>query len=408
MSGHGCLLLNLISIKGLLMRKIIWPSDGLPSHFYIHWPFCASRCSYCDFVALEKHDQFAKRYHNALCKEIEEFSSWIGKEPATAKSLFFGGGTPSLYPLEMMRQFFKVFGKLAKFDDSSEVTIEANPDGVTDEHLRVWKELGINRISFGVQVLDDKVNTSMNRHQRSSEVLKVLDKAFKLFDNISVDLIIGLPGVTNDSWNKTLDSVLSFPIKHMSLYHLTIYHHTKIFHEIRKGTVKLPNADKIMDQYEETRNRLFSSGFSQYEVSNFAKPGNESIHNKAYWDHVPYKGFGISASSFDGTFRFTNEKNLISYMDRIETGKVSTNNAGLFFEELSSEQIKMERLMLGLRQSSGLNEEEIFLLSSEIKENLSAKIDLLETNGLVERNSGQVSLTPQGMIVESGVIESLL
>ena len=184
--------------------------------FYIHWPFCPYRCHFCPFVALAGQDHYMGDYHEVLLKELGDYSE-SQSDTVPLKTVFFGGGTPSTYPLDLLAQTIEFLRNKQGFDSSYEMTIEVNPGTVTQEKLRLWKELGINRLSIGVQSLNDEVLKKLNRHQRAQDVYALLEGAAPLFDNLSVDLIVGLPGVTSEEWKGMINIITSWPIKHVSM-----------------------------------------------------------------------------------------------------------------------------------------------------------------------------------------------
>lgn len=354
------------------------------------------------------------QYHNALCNEIRDFSvkgAGEGDNKGEIKTLFIGGGTPSLYPLGPLRELFDILHKNFCLRNLKEATIEVNPGDVTTEHLETWRSLGLNRLSIGVQILDEDILKSVNRHQKNSAVIELLQKAPNYFDNISVDLILGLPGTTDKIWFDTLKFVTSHNIKHLSVYTLTIYEKTPLYFKICPKSplynkkISLPDEDWLVDTYEKTIKMLEERGFFQYETSNFSKQNYESIHNKAYWDRRPYKGFGLSAASFDGKNRLVNSGNLLKYLDYWLRSKGPTP---VLEEELSSEDVLLEELMLGLRQKKGLDlRRMLYSLEREFPK-FKEKIADLKEKGLVEEKDGFVFLSTRGMFLENEIVLNLL
>ena len=381
-----------------------WDSNVCPQGIYIHWPFCKNKCHYCDFVSFAKHEGYQQIYHEALLKEIKIFAKHLNRNlKKQIKTIFLGGGSPSLYPLDLLEELIDVLKDNFDFSLLKEFTIEANPADVTEKHLKCWRKIGINRLSIGVQVLDDKVLEKLNRYQKSQDVINLMKIAPKYFDNISIDLILGLPCVTNDIWKKTLQALALWPINHISIYFLTVYEKTKLYFRIKQGEVVLSNEEEQILLYEQTIRFLKKNGFNQYEISNFAKPGFESIHNIGYWDFLPYKGFGLSASSFDGFSRFMNYKNLSKYLNNVVVGKCFD------FEVLTEEQQVMEVLMLGLRQTKGMDlHRMLYLLKDSSKCKFLEKINSLKSQGLIKVFGSRIQLTLKGMFVENEVILNLL
>lgn len=370
---------------------------------YIHWPFCPYRCHYCPFVALAAHDPFMERYHNALIQEIKDFGSNYS-EKMPLDTIYFGGGTPSTYPDHLLLDMFGILGEFFSFDKNTEITIEVNPGTVRPEQLGLWKQLGINRMSVGVQSLNDDVLKKLNRLQKASDVYHLLDKAPAYFDNISVDVIVGLPGVSVEEWKNLLAEIVTWNISHISMYVLEIHDSTPLFFNVKSKKVTLPCDDDVVELYYWSREFLAQHGFVQYEISSFARNSKESRHNSMYWERKPYRGFGLGACSFDGTSRFQNEKNLMKYMESVEEKKYKP----AFVEKITTEQVYAEKIMLGLRRMQGVVWSEISNnLTEQQQNNLLEKIAALKEQKLLKEHNGRLQLTPAGLIVENEIITRL-
>jgi len=370
---------------------------------YLHWPFCPYRCSFCPFVALASHDQFMQAYHHALAGEVRTFAEQLDGKPRLT-SIFLGGGTPSTYPDELLLDMAGILKK--SFDThESEITIEVNPGTVRPGQLIRWEQMGINRLSVGIQSLNDTVLKRLNRRHTANESLSLIEHAAKNFGNISVDLILGLPGVSAAEWKETLGKVASLPIAHISLYFLTVHETTPLYFSLQNKKVSLPEEDEITDLYHWSANFLATQGLHRYELSNFARPGYESRHNMVYWQRAPYKGFGLGACSFDGTTRTANEKNLSHYLEKINGDQSPVT----FTEELSSEQVVMEKLMLGLRCAHGVTIDTIETdLPPHHKQQFRKRIATLKEEHLIAERRGTIALTPAGLVVENEVVTRLL
>lgn len=371
---------------------------------YIHWPFCPYKCSFCPFVAIAGQDQFMEQYHFALKKEILNYFLNILKKNSLS-TIYIGGGTPSTYPLNLLLDMFDTLKEQVTFDENIEISLEVNPGTVDEEKLHFWKKIGINRLSLGVQSLDNKVLTDLNRLQKREDVYWFLSKAGNIFENISIDLILGLPGVSDEEWKALIKEVVNWPIKHISIYFLTIHENTPLFFRLKKNQISLPCEDSIVDLYFWTINFLSENGFLQYETSSFCKPGFESKHNSVYWEHKPYKAFGIGACSFDGQTRFQNDKNLLEYIRKC----TESLNCEVFAENLSVEQLKLERIMLGLRQlNRGVNLN--YVLEGLSKSKINDKLDYINSlisKGLLIQRDGRLFLTPSGVILENEIVVNL-
>jgi oxygen-independent coproporphyrinogen-3 oxidase len=368
-------------------------------HLYIHWPFCPYKCHFCDFVAMASHEAFMTQYHHALVKELLANESLMPLKPRL-RTIYFGGGTPSTYPPELLLDTFAILRKLFDFDQTTEVTIEVNPGTVTPQLFDVWSQAGINRLSIGVQSLKDVVLSSLNRHQTRAQVEDVLKQASASFKNLSVDFILGLPGVTDEEWKSMITEAMSWPIQHISVYFLTVHEDTPLYFKVARNKVQLPPDDAMVDLYDWTVDYLAEHGFDRYEISNFAKKGFRSLHNAAYWNRKPYRGFGLGACSFNGTERFQNSKNLGKYIQNIEENQSVIDMS----ETLSDSQIMLEKLMLGLRQTDGVVVKEYLqTLSPEKSNKFFESVALLESAQLVSYRNGNIQLTPRGYALENEV-----
>lgn len=377
--------------------------ERAPRSAYIHWPFCPYKCHFCPFVALASHDQFMQRYHEALTKEID--SVVLNEHKGTfLDTIFFGGGTPSTYPNELLLDMFGILKKNFTFDATTEITVEVNPGTVIPGQLELWKSLGINRLSIGVQSLKDNVLKALNRHQKAEDVYRLLHDAQHHFDALSVDLILGLPDVTHDEWKDLMRKVVLWPVNHVSVYFLTVHEHTPLYFNVEKRKVILPCDDTVVSLYHWTCDMLAQHGFEQYELSNFARRGYESRHNRAYWNRDTYYGFGLGACSFDGIHRFQNEKNLLKYMTHSEKGESVIS----FCEKLSAAQEYLEQIMLGLRQRSGLPWDIVLKpLTEKEKKRVTAVIKQLCDDAFLIEREGVLLLTAAGLVVENQIIKRL-
>ena len=379
-----------------------------PEHIYIHWPFCKNKCHYCDFISFQNHEGFEQQYHNTLCKEIQNFSQNLkNQNQKSIKTIFLGGGTPSLYPKKLLKELFEILNKIFDLTKLQEVTIETNPTDITKEKLATWQSLGINRLSIGVQILNNKILENLNRIQTQKEVLNAIKIASKYFDNISIDLNLGLQRTTNQIWKQKLKTITNRPIKHISVYLLTVYEKTPLFFKVEQKQLEIFKDAQFINLYKNTVEFFQQKGFEQYEISNFAKPNFESIHNKAYWDRKPYKGFGLSASSFNGSCRYINEKNLSKYLSY--QNKQNRQKAFYFEEKLDKKQEILETLMLKLRQRKGVNLHYMlyFLKDVEQKKFLN-EVKAFKAENLIQEAGGNINLTLKGMLLENEIILRLI
>jgi len=338
------------------------PAGSVPTGVYIHVPFCRKRCPYCAFVLVESDGSLHEQFAGKVCGQIER----VGPG---ARTLYFGGGTPSLLSPGQLDRIIRAVGGAPE-----EITVECNPEGL---HLDGLCDIGVDRITLGIQALEDGLLRFLGREHDAQGARRAYREASRLFENICVDLIFGIPGQTPAGWRRTLEEVRSWRPAHVSLYGLT-YEAGTPFGRIRE---RLPEeAERAM--YETAMEEL--SDYHHYEISNFALPGFESKHNRAYWEGRPYLGFGPGAHSFDGRTRWQNVSNVRDWMDR--------EDVVLSRETLTPEQVRIERLLLGLRQDVGVEME-------RIPEGLEP---------FLERSEGRVRLTRAGRCVADSVIAKLV
>lgn len=350
-----------------------------------------------------------ERYHAALIKELKLYGDYAHKKPI--ETVYFGGGTPSTYPPDLLLDMFGILNNTFEYAIDPEITLEVNPGTVTQEKIAVWKRVGITRLSIGVQSLNNQVLTSLNRHQKADDVLQLLDMAASEFEVLSIDLILGLPGISQQEWHDLIQKVVTWPIKHLSVYFLTVHEDTPLYYGVARKKITLPTDDAMVALYEWTAKTLEEHGFLQYEVSNFAKIGFESRHNSVYWKRLPYKGFGMGACSFDGASRFQNEKNLMNYLTLVETANSmqELEKLSIVSETLTESQVWLEQLMLGLRQKKGLSWEFIHQrLSEQERVCFEAKITEFIQLGYVDNNQTHFWLTTLGRAVENEIVVALL
>ena len=286
---------------------------------YIHIPFCKTRCIYCDFYSTTRSD-LKERYIRALCRELRIRKDYL--EGATIETIYFGGGTPSQLDEEDFRQVFATIEEVYGMEHCKEITLEANPDDLTEEYVTRLHRLPFNRISMGIQTFDDVTLKLLNRRHNAMQAIEAVDRCRRAgFENISIDLIYGLPGETDERWERDLKQAVSLNVEHISAYHLTYEEGTRIY--------ELLQAHRIREVDEESSVRFFSvlidtldaARYEHYEISNFCRPGKYSRHNTSYWKGIPYLGCGPAAHSFNTHTREWNVASLEEYMQGIETDR---------------------------------------------------------------------------------------
>lgn len=370
---------------------------------YIHWPFCPYKCSFCPFVAFSGWDRFMGEYHQALTRELKAFKKELLPNQSL-DTIYIGGGTPSTWPDELLLDTFSTLKSMFDFDSISEITIEANPGTVRQEQLEVWKKVGITRLSIGVQSLDDAVLEKLNRNQKADDVRRLMKWADGKFNSLSIDLIVGLPGVSAEQWKQQVYEIMTWPIQHISMYFLSIHEGTGLYFKLQRKNEVLPPDDETVDLYYWTIDTFAKHGFIQYEVSSFAKKGYESQHNQAYWGRELYKGVGVGAWSFDGDCRFQNEKQLMRYIEAL-----NKDGAALSYKEkVTQDQARFETIMLGLRQMTGVAiAQAVDGLSDERREKFFEQVSLLKEKKFIEEKGDRIFLTKAALSIENEIAVKL-
>lgn len=382
---------------------MIYNSTSQTKSVYIHWPFCPYKCHFCPFVAFAGQDALMEAYHRTLIGEITAFVQQSG-EQRQLDTIYFGGGTPSTYPNHLLLDMFVILRKMFLIADTTEITLEVNPGTVNREKLDVWQQVGINRLSIGVQSLKDRVLTNLNRQQSREDVLRLMQEVGPRFNNVSVDIILGLPDVSEDEWRELLATVVTWPIQHISMYILEVHEGTALHVRIKTKDIELPPDDRLADLYAWSVDFLCMHGFQQYEVSSFAHPAHESRHNTVYWERKPYKGFGVGACSFDGEVRFQNGAHLHEYIGSWQQGGVPRGGA----ERLTRQQIINEKIMLGIRRRNGLDVRDILQDMTLSEQNtIQRSLQQLQQIGLIVQSAGRIMLTRRGLLVENTIATQL-
>jgi putative oxygen-independent coproporphyrinogen III oxidase len=363
-----------------------WPLTPLPG-LYIHVPFCQSKCAYCDFYSITSSDLISA-YLKALDQEARLYCDQF---PAF-DSLYLGGGTPSLLGEADLAELVKILRRRFAFAPDTEFTLEANPDDMTAGKLRLFKELGINRLSLGVQSIDDDELRLLGRRHTAAQTIAALELIRTAgFNNLGLDLIYGLPEQTIPAWLKTLETALSFAPEHLSCYQLTLARDTPLGRRAAAGQVKLPDEETQREFFLLTSQFLTHRGYLHYEVANFAQ-GEDYLcrHNRKYWTHVPYLGLGPAAHAFDGRRRWWNLASVEQYCSHLDPGRAPV--AGQ--ETLTPEQIRLESLYLGFRTREGVS-----LTTIRERPQGDAILAGLTQAGLVQVEQERVVATADGLVV---------
>jgi len=370
---------------------------------YLHIPFCARKCAYCDFLSFPHGEEIQKRYVDRLIEEIKTASA--GFRDTTVMSVFVGGGTPSILKSEEIVRIFDALRNTFNIEETAEISMEANPGTVTKEKLLDYRRAGINRLSFGLQSADNQELKALGRIHTYEEFLESYRLARDCgFENINVDLMSALPGQTVDSWLETLKKVAALKPEHISAYSLIIEEGTP-FYEMYgdgRGEDLLPDEDSEREMYHRTKTVLKDLGYERYEISNYAKPGFECRHNVGYWTNVPYLGLGLGASSYIEGCRFQNTADLDEYLN---------GDLGVRQEELvlSEQDMQEEYFFVGLRMVRGVSlkqfEERFGIPADQVYPGL---LERLCREGVAECCGDMFRLTEYGMDVSNYAMAEFL
>lgn len=363
------------------------------SGIYIHIPFCEHKCGYCDFYSSTNLNVFGDEFVKALCLEIEHSETQLDK----FNTLFFGGGTPTLLSIEQFELIFSVLHNKFNFSSDTEITLEANPETVDFNYLKALRETGFNRISFGVQSFRANELKFMERIHSGEKAKTEIRNARKAgFDNISCDLIFGLPDQTLEEWKYNLDEAISLGTDHISAYSLIYEQNTRFGQLVKKNEIKPISQDFDREIYEFTISHLKKNGFNQYETSNYSKSvSKRSQHNLKYWKMDAYVGFGPSAHSFDGNFkRHWNIRSTEKYIQKVNANESTMINS----EVLEKESHIFEWIMLGFRMNDGVSIVDFRRkFNLEFNEYYAESIKKYSSQGLLELTETHCRLTNEGL-----------
>lgn len=373
---------------------------------YIHIPFCARKCAYCDFLSFPKSKEIMHQYVRKLIEEVQ----WAGKQyrGRAVSSIFIGGGTPSILEAEQMTEIMQAVRDSFYIEETAEISIEANPGTVTEEKLLAYKAAGINRISFGLQSADAGELQVLGRIHTYEEFLESYRMARACgFDNINVDLMSALPDQTVESWEETLTRVADLEPEHISAYSLIIEEGTPFFEKYGedRGEGILPDEDSEREMYHRTKTILKDRGYERYEISNYAKPGRECRHNIGYWTGIPYLGLGLGASSYIDGCRFCNNSDLESYL---------SGDVGERFDEivLTEQDMQEEYFFVGLRLVKGVSvkgfEERFGVTAESVYPGLMDRLIRERAAEMSEEDGEFFRLTDFGMDVSNYIMAQFL
>ncbi len=369
---------------------------------YLHIPFCKKLCNYCDFYhVVSQGDNSA--LIKALIREAEIRKDYTGNEEIT--TIYFGGGTPSVLVVGELEDILTNLRKLFKVSANPEITIEINPDDITEQYVRDLKKTGINRVSIGVQSWRDEDLKLLNRRHSGFQAMDGVSKTIEAgFENVTIDLIYGIPGMGITSWISNLDTAFSFDIKHLSAYHLTVEPKTLLGRMKDKGLFEEINDEESISQFNVLIEKSEAAGFVHYEISNFGKAGYFSVHNTNYWRQVAYLGLGPSAHSFNGYSRQWNIRDIRKYIKSVNNGELSYER-----EELNNKTRFNEYIMTSLRTMWGINLD--YIEQAFEKEGYDYVVNLTKKfmdYGLMKQEGNSMILTNQGKMISDNIISEFM
>ncbi len=385
----------------------------MPSSLYIHLPFCKTKCPYCDFASFtDKNKEKYKTYFGALENEIE-FRCRNFTEKQKLKTIFFGGGTPSIHDASELEPLFKTLSKYFHFDDATEITLEANPGTVDRNKLLGFKDLGINRLSLGVQTFSEELIGYLARGHSVQEACEIIELVKEIgFKSWSLDLIYGLPHQRFDQWQETIAQALSFNPPHISSYALSIEQSTP-FGQIYKNSLHqdLPQEESVVQMYMYLNKTLELNSLNRYEISNWSLKGHEARHNLCYWHAEEYYAFGLSAHGYVDSKRYANTRDFQAYLDKFKQRIIESQNILDKFQIFDEEVIEIidpdknleERIFLNLRLKEGLE------LNSKIEEKInSQKLENFINQGFIEKTNNRLILTNDALMISNKIIFELI
>ena len=371
---------------------------------YIHIPFCKSRCIYCAFYSTTA-EQMKQAYVDAVCREMELRKAVYEKEGKdvgkTLATVYLGGGTPSQLSPTQLQQLFDTIARHYDVSDDAEITIECNPDDVTEAFAELLRSLPVNRVSMGAQTFDDDRLQFIHRRHTSEQVTTAIQRLRKKgIHNISIDLMYGFPDETLEEWEYDIQQALALNVEHISAYALTYEEGTPLYRLLEEGKVKEIDEERSLAMYDRLIDRLQEAGYEHYEISNFARKGWRSRHNSSYWQLVPYIGIGAAAHSYDGRRRQWNIADINSYINHIQQGIVPAEG-----ELLDKDSRYNDHVMLALRTCEGLD---LSTLDSDERSYCEETAKKFVLDGLLVKTDNHLRLSRKGLFVSDMIMSELM
>lgn len=371
---------------------------------YLHIPFCAGKCGYCDFLSWKAEEPEREQYVQALIKEIESYQEFAGGYRVS--TVFVGGGTPSILEAEQTERILGKVSEIFELDKKPEITLEANPGTLTAKKLEGCKRAGVNRLSMGLQSADNQKLRTLGRLHTYEEFLESYEAARKAgFDNISIDLISSIPGQTTEDWKNELAKAVQTAPEHISVYQLILEEGTPFYEKYAEHTDLLPDEESSREMYLWTGEYLKQQGYEQYEISNYAKPGKESRHNLKYWERGDYLGLGLGAASMVRNIRMNNTKDMKTYLERCGQPKTMREDVNFLEEPRQME----EFMFLGLRKTGGVSRKEFKrIFGRELDMVYEKAIYKGLENGMLKEHKDRIYLSQEGVLVSNAVLAEFL
>jgi len=364
---------------------------------YLHIPFCRRKCAYCDFYSVAR-PALMEPFIEALKQEIRQTHI---QEPVN--TIYFGGGTPSMLPENTMEALLKLIFSRFNVSENAEITLEANPEDIIANRLNMWRKAGINRLSIGIQSLDNTLLKNLKRNHTAENALQSIELSLQAgFINLSADLIYGLPDLELSQWEQSIRILLNTGIKHLSAYHLSLEPNTLMFRQVKKNQIQLPQEEISLSHFNTLFQITEAMGFPWYEISNFAKQGYESKHNSSYWNNTPYYGFGPSAHSYDGySKRYWNHPDIKAYIE---------DPAKSMSQEILSQNDKInDYLITSIRTRKGIDMNDFTRHFPETNaDRVIEKFNELNGRGLMQNIDKVYSLNPSGLFLSDAILKDIL
>ncbi len=379
---------------------------NISAGIYIHIPFCATRCHYCNFATGGYEPELARRYVAAVRAEINRSDVSTKPEMRDVDTIYFGGGTPTTLSIQQISSLIELCRRTFNVAPNAEVTAEANPGSVSQAYLEDLRAIGVNRLSFGVQSFDDGELQMIGRTHSAEDAREAVRMARDAgFVNVSIDLIAGLPEQKMETWRHNLDEAFTLASDHLSVYLLELYNDAPLLHRINRGELRAIDEELTVEMYFALMDEAERHGFEHYEISNWARPGFESSHNLKYWTGAPYWAFGVSAAGYDGQTRWSNTRNIHEYLQKIESGQSPIAER----VELGEEDRQSENLFLRLRLKDGVDlgeHQRIFGVNA--LERYHNELERLREAGLVELDENILKISRAGTVLANEVFAAFV